>query len=198
MSELGLNVVDARTLDDVRRELLRPGELVTDARGRRHVLPRFFYEIESWEQAKRTQLSAHFRLSELIAVDCREAPLLLEEFPHYVPCAVAVLARYLEAFRQRVESPVFIAVNGGYRSPAHALSSEIDPHLWGTAAEIYRVGDTFLDDQSSIEKYGRFAASAGPDAYVKPYGHGENEADDHLYFDMGYVIQIPRDADEAL
>jgi hypothetical protein len=193
----GLRVVDGRTLDPARRALLRPGELVTDVRDHRHALPRFFYEIESWEQAKDTPLAPHFTLAELITVDCREAPLLLEEFPHYVPCAVSVLARYLEAFRQRVDAPVFIAANGGYRSPAHALCQPPGPHAWASAANIYRVGDRWLDDRESIEKYARLAESIAPELFAKPFGSGFGETDDHLHFDIGYVTFVPRDCDEA-
>ncbi|MEA3208530.1 MAG: hypothetical protein QOE70_1587 [Chthoniobacter sp.] len=197
MRDLGLKIVDGLRLDPERRALLRPGETVTDAAGRRHVLPRFFYEIDSWEQAKQTSLSANFRLAELISVDCREAPILLDEFPHYVPCAVSILSRYLEAFRRRVDDFVFVSANGGYRSPAHALSRSPSLHAWATAAHIYRIGDTYLDDQNTIEKFARVAESVAPELYAKPFGHGENEADDHLHLDIGYVIYVPRDVDEA-
>jgi hypothetical protein len=196
MSDLGLPVVDGLTLDPARRALLRPGEIVTDFAGRRHRLPRFFYEVESWAQAKSTLVSPNFRLAELISVDCREAPLLLQEFPHYVPCAVSVLCRYLEAFRLRAETFVFISANGGYRSPAHALSQRFGPHLWATAADIYRVGDTFLDNQAAIEKYARIVESIAPEFGAKPFGHEENATDDHLHVDIGYVTYVPREADE--
>lgn len=195
--EPALRIVDGRTLDAERRALLRPGELVTDARGRRHVLPRFFYEIESWAQAKATPLAAHFTLAELITVDCRETPLLLETFPHYVPCAITILARYLEAFRQRVEAPIFIAANGGYRSPAHTLGQPPGPHAWGTAANIYRIGDRWLDDREAIEKYARLAAAVAPELFAKPFGTADGETDDHLHLDLGYVTFVPRDCDEA-
>ena len=192
-----LRVVDGRTLDAARRALLRPGELVADTHGRRHALPRFFYEIDSWEQAKATPLAPHFTLAELITVDCREAPLLLEEFPHFVPCSISILARYLEAFRQRVEAPVFIAANGGYRSPAHALCLSPGPHSWGTAANIYRIGDRWLDDRDSIEKYARLAEAVAPEFFAKPFGSGDGETDDHLHLDLGYVTFVPRECDEV-
>ena len=50
-------------------------------------------------------------------VDCREARLLLSQFPHYVQCAILLLARFLEDFRREVDAPVFVSANGGYRSP---------------------------------------------------------------------------------
>ena len=197
MPEPALRIVDGRTLDSARRALLRPGEVVADALGRQHTLPRFFYEIESWAQAKATPLAPHFTLAELITVDCREAPVLLEEFPHYVPCAVSILARYLEAFRQRVDAPVFIAANGGYRSPAHTFCQPPDPHAWATAANIYRVGDHWLDDREAIEKYARLAEAVAPEFFAKPFGSGPDETDDHLHLDLGYVTFVPRDSDEA-
>src|SRR4051794_37672152 len=104
-------VIDATTLSPEHRALLRPGEPCCERR-----LPRYFYRVDSWEQARAAKLTAHFTLAELMSVDCREAPLLLREFPHYVPCAVSILARYLEVLRERVEAPVFVSVNGGYRS----------------------------------------------------------------------------------
>jgi hypothetical protein len=162
-----------------------------------HRLPRFFYAIESWQHAKETQLTTHFTLSELITVDCREADLLLHHFPHYVPCAVTVLARYLEDFRQQVDAPVCVAVNGGYRSPAHRLADRPGPHLWATAANIYRVGDTWLDSQKAIERYARIAESLGPEVYVRPYGPAPGETDDHLHFDLGYLLCTPRGYSEG-
>src|SRR5438477_13218016 len=105
-----LKIVDALTLPHEYRALLRPGEPVIDALRNSHVLPRFFYEIPSWQQARETKLSSHFTLAELVSVDCRESDLLLNSFPHYVPCAISILARYLEFFREKVDAPVFIAV----------------------------------------------------------------------------------------
>jgi hypothetical protein len=191
-----LKVIDGLTLDEERKALLRPGESLRDAEDRVHVLPRFFYEVESWEQAKETQLTTHFALSELMSVDCREAPLLLREFPHYVPCAVVVLAAYLQLFRERVGSPVYIATNGGYRSPAHQLSRRPGPHVWGTAANIYRIGDKFLDGERDIEKYAAIAESALPGVFTRPFGSESGQTDDHLHIDIGFVTFVPRDANE--
>jgi hypothetical protein len=192
-----LKVVDGMTLSAEHRALLRPGEAVTDRHGRTHFLPRFFYEIQSWKQANALQLTPKFTFAELMTVDCREADLLLNTFPHYVPCAVTILARYLEALREKVDAPVFIAANGGYRSPTHQFSREPGPHNWATAANIFRIGDTFLDDEKSIEKYGRIAEAIAPEVFVRPFGHGPDETDDHLHLDIGYVTHVPRDWDEA-
>ena len=187
-----MKIVDGLTLSAEHRALLRPGEMLEVAPGEWHRLPRFFYEIDSWQHAKETRLTPHFALSELITVDCREADLLLHQFPHFVPCAVAVLARYLEDFRERADGPVCLAVNGGYRSPAHRLSGRPGPHLWATAANIYRIGDTWLDSQKSIERYARIADSLGPDIFVRPYGPSPGETDDHLHMDLGYLLSTPR------
>jgi hypothetical protein len=133
----------------------------------------------------------------LLLVDCREADTLLNTFPHYLPCAVQVLAQYLERFREKVEGPVFIATNGGYRSPAHRRNADaVSPHCWGCAADIYRVGDVFLDDEKTIERYRRIAETLGPEVKAKPYGHAPGETDDHLHIDIGYVTLIPGDCDE--
>ena len=192
-----MNVVDGLTLSAEHRALLRPGEMLEVATNETHQLPRFFYQIDSWQHAKETAVSAHFTLSELITVDCREADLLLQDFPHYVPCAVTVLARYLEDFRARVDAPVCVAVNGGYRSPAHRVGGRPGPHLWATAANIYRIGDTWLDSQKSIERYAQIAASLGPEVFVRPYGHDPGETDDHLHMDLGYLLSTPRGYTEA-
>src|ERR1051325_7293933 len=93
-----IKIVDAFDLDDDLRSLLKPGEMVRDAESRRHRLPRYFYEVPSREAAIGIRLTPHFGLNEFVLVDLREAPRL-QEFPRYVPCAVRVLAFYLEQFR---------------------------------------------------------------------------------------------------
>jgi hypothetical protein len=193
-----LSIVDGLLLSDELRALLKPGEFVADGWGRVHRLPRFFYRVESWEQAKTMKLTAHFSLAELMSVDCREAEILFRTFPHYVPCAVSVLARYLEEFRARVESPVMVSVNGGYRSPSHAMSVVATPHMWAAAADIFRIGDTFIDSQKTLEKYARIAETIGQEITAKPFGHGPGETDDHLHLDLGYLHQVPRAFTEAV
>lgn len=191
MSEETLPVVDGRALPPELRKLLRPGEPGVPGDADSAPLPRYFYQVESWRMACGHKLTAHFTLAELMTVDCRESPSLLHGFPHYVPCAISVLARYLEEFRTRVDAPVFVAVNGGYRSPAHGFSTKPSAHLWATAANIYRVGDTFLDDERSIERYARIAAGIGQEIRVKPFGHGPGETDDHLHLDLGCLSMAP-------
>jgi hypothetical protein len=192
-----LRPIDGLSLAEEYRALLRPGESETGTTGNVHRLPRFFYEIASWEEAHEIRLAPHFTLAELVLVDCREARLLLSQFPHYVPCAIVLLARLLEDFRHEVGAPVFISANGGYRSPAHQVGGEKSIHAWGTAANIYRVGDTFLSDAKSIEKYRAIAASLGPGVFVRPFGREYGKTDDHLHIDLGYASLTPRECSEA-
>jgi len=188
-----LRAIDGLNLSAEHRAVLRPGEAVTDEHGNMHHLPRFFFEVPSWEEAHSLRVATHFNLSELMTVDSREADLLLRTFPHYVPCAILALARYLEDFRREVDAPVFISANGGYRSPAHRANKAPTLHSWGTAADIYRIGDSYLDDEKSITRYGRIAASLGAEVFVRAYRDG----DDHLQVDLGYLTLVPRECSES-
>jgi hypothetical protein len=191
-----LKVVDAFDLDDELRTLLRPGEMVKDEKGRRHRLPRYFYEVPSHEIAIKTRLTHHFGLNEFILVDLKESQRL-QQFPAYVPCAVRLLAFYLEQFRAAAGASVHIAVNGGYRSPAHKMSYGATPHMWGTAADIYRIGSTILKTKESIEKFNEVAEDLSDDLHVLPYGHVTGSAaDDHVHLDLGYITLIPREISE--
>jgi hypothetical protein len=178
-----LAVVDALTLDDRRRALLRPDEILPAEAGS-HRLPRFFYEVPSWDAALRTPLTRHFTVSEFIDVDLHEASEL-RLFPRYVPCAVALLAAHLEVLRVEVGLPVHISANGGYRSPAHARSRASSTHSWATAANIYRVGDDYLDGRRTTRRYSLLAGALLPGVHVK-------DADDHVHIDLGYVTALPR------
>ena len=188
-----LRPIDGLSLSAQHRAALRPGEAVADEHGKVHHLPRFFFEVPSWEEARSLRLATHFNLSELMMVDSREADLLLRTFPHHVPCAVLALARYLEDLRREVDAPVFISANGGYRSPAHRANRLTGAHSWGTAADIYRIGDTYLDDEKTIERYGRIAVSLGAEVFVRPSAQG----DDHLHVDLGFLTLVPRQCSEA-
>ena len=189
--------IDGLDLAPGHRALLQPGGAKQDSHGNVHHLPRFFYEIASWEEARDIRLTSHFTAAELMMVDCREADVLLREFPHYVPCAILLLARFLEDFRREVDGPVFVSANGGYRSPAHQIAKGKSVHAWATAADIYRIGDTFLDDAKSIERYGAIAASLSTAIFVRPFGSGLGETDDHLHLDIGFVTLTPREYSEA-
>jgi hypothetical protein len=191
-----LKVVDAFDLDDEMRSILRPGEMVRDTQGRRHRLPRYFYEIESHEAATKFQLTQHFALNEFVFVDLKEAQRL-QGFPRYLPCAVRLLAFYLEQFRAAAGSSVHIAVNGGYRSPAHKMAMNASPHMWGTAVDIYRIGTNILKTRELIERFNELALDLSDDVTVLPYGpQAFLNADDHVHIDLGYITLVPREISE--
>lgn len=190
MSRLPLPTVEAGELPAEYADVLMPGGVLHDEDGRPHTLPGFYLRIESWQQALDMQLTEHFALWELIGVDVREAPPL-RSFPRYVPCAVILLAHALEVFRREVGTYVHIAANGGYRSPRHGLTRHASRHCWGTAANIYRVGDTYLDVREVSEEYAAVARRALPGIWIRPYGPAAGEADDHLHLDLGYTTFEP-------
>ncbi|HUH12518.1 MAG TPA: hypothetical protein VMK65_05390 [Longimicrobiales bacterium] len=194
MSEPGLlplPVVDGLELEEHLRAALRPGELLRDRAGQAHRLPRWFYEVESWQTAREVRLAEHFTLQELLEVDVREAEPL-QPFPRYVPCTVTLLAAHLELFRQAAGTYVHVAANGGYRSPGHDLVDYASPHCWGAAANIYKVGDEYVDTQERIERYAQLAQRAAPGLWTRPYGGERGWADDHLHVDIGHVLLTPR------
>src|ERR1044071_7654759 len=196
MSNDRLKVVDAFDLDDELRTLLRPGEMVRDEQGRRHRLPRYFYEIGAHEEATKLRLTPHFGMNEFVFVDLREHPRL-QVFPRYIPCAVRVLAFYLEQFRAAAGASVHIAVNGGCRSPAHKMALNATPHMWGTAADIYRIGTNILKTKELIERFNDVAEDLSDDVTTLPYGHVTGKtADDHVHIDLGYITVIPREISE--
>ena len=188
---LPLRIVDGRRLEKRFRDVLRPGGVLADAAGQAHVLPRFFYEVPSWDVAVSLQLSEHFALWEFIHTDIHEAEPL-RTFPRYVPCAITLLALCLEQFRDATRSFVHIAANGGYRSPGHSLTVHATPHAWGTAVNIYKVGDTMLDEQEALDHFAEIAYKSMPGVYVRPFGNKPGFTDDHLHLDFGYVVAVPR------
>ena len=190
---LPLKVADGLALGAPYRSLLMPGALVRDSYGRTRRLPRFFYAVQSWDQALQTRLSPHFALWEFMDVDLYEA-LPLRNFPRYIPCAVTALAAHLEVFRCQVGQPVKIAANGGYRSPAHGKSVLGSTHSWGTAANIFRIGDDYLDEPEKIERYASMATSLLPALRVARFATTSGGGDDHLHLDIGHVIAVPDDA----
>ena len=190
---LPLKMVDGLTLSQDYRTVLRPGELVTDDRGLTRRLPRFFYEVASWQHAHDIMLAPSFGLYEFINTDVREAKVL-RGFPRYVPCAVTLLAAHLAVLRAEVGTFVHVAANGGYRSPAHARSRGASVHHWGTAVDIYRIGDDYMDGREMIERYADLVREILPTVWVRPYGHGSGFVDDHLHLDLGFVVQVPHEA----
>lgn len=190
---LPLPVIDGLELRAPHRSLLMPGALVRDSRGRTRRLPRFFYAVDSWQTALDTLVSPHFALWEFMDVDLYEAaPLRL--YPRYVPCAITILAAHLEVLRSAVNLPVHVAANGGYRSPAHGRSMAGSPHAWGSAANIYRIGDEYLDDRDKIEKYSALAVNLMPGTRTRRYGSDPGCVDDHMHMDLGHVTVVPMDA----
>jgi hypothetical protein len=193
MSQLSLPIVDAIELGVPYRSLLMPGTIVRDSHARTRRLPRFFYAVESWAVALETRLTPHFALWEFMDVDLYE-PAPLRRFPRYVPCAVTALAAHLEVLREHVGASVHIAANGGYRSPSHGRSTPGSTHAWATAANIYRIGEEYLDDRDKIEKYSALATDILPALRARPFGPGPACVDDHVHLDMGYVTLVPSEA----
>src|SRR5258708_2922129 len=146
-----LKVVDACDLDDELRSLLRPGEMVQDEQGRRHHLPRYFYEVPSQEAAVSIRLTQYFGLNELLLVDLKEAPRL-QQFPCYIPCAVRLLANYLEQFRAAAGARVPLAVNRGDPPPPHKLAPHPRPHMGGTPPDILPTGPPILKPRRGMRK----------------------------------------------
>jgi hypothetical protein len=195
VAEAGLKVVDGFDLDPDVRALLKPAQLLEDKHGRRHRLPRYFYEVPSHEAAVEIRLTAHFGLNEFLLVDLKEAARL-RRYPRYIPCAARVLAYYLERLREAVGAQVHIAVNGGYRSPSHKLAVGASPHMWATAADLYKIGATVLRERATIETYNRVAAEISDDLWIMPYGHEVGQTDDHIHLDLGYLTVVPREIGE--
>jgi hypothetical protein len=188
-----LPVVDGLRLDKSLRDVLLPDRHVHDDGGAMRRLPRYFYEIASWERAMSVRLSPNFGLWEFIQTDVREAAQL-RAFPRYVPCAITMLALCLERFREAAGTFVHVAANGGYRSPRHAINTNATLHCWASAVNIYRIGDVYLDDREAIERYAAIARQSMPGAWTRPFGTSRGETDDQLHIDFGYVLSVPRDA----
>lgn len=186
-----LKIVDGLELSAEHREALRPGERVRIRGGDEVRLPRYFYEIPSWDAALEIELAPHFGAFEFLDVDVREAEPL-RTFPRYLPCAVTTFAASLERFRDAAGGTVRIAANGGYRSPGHELSEATSPHLWGAAADIYRIGGEYLESTDRIDRYAEVARRTIPGVWVREAGDGPGLAFDHLHLDLGYLSMVPR------
>ncbi len=197
MNGFDLQMVDGRSLPDEYRAALHPAEVVCDETGARHRLPRYFYRVDSWDVARATVVAPNFGLYEFISTDLREAPVL-RGFPRYVPPALLQTAALLALFRRHVDTYVHIAANGGYRSPAHELAHTASPHLWGTAVNIYRIGDDLLDTREQIERYAEIVNRLLPGAWVRPYGGEVGATVDHLHVDFGRFVVSPREKDTCI
>jgi hypothetical protein len=193
MNNLPPTIADGLELPAPYRSLLMPGVIVRDSHARTRRLPRFFYVVESWADALQTQLTPHFAMWEFMDVDLYE-PAPLRRFPRYIPCAVTALAAHLEILRERFGAAMHIAANGGYRSPSHGRSTPGSPHAWGTAANIYRIGDEYLDEREKIERYAALATELLPVLRARPFGPGPGCVDDHVHLDIGFVTAVPTEA----
>lgn len=156
----GLAVVDGRELPKAFRKLLRPGETVTDTEGRDLTLPTHFYEIDSWKQARETEMAPNFGLYEFISIDVREADLL-RSFPRYVPLALAHLAAHLALLRSTLGTYVHVAANGGYRSPTHHVGPEAEGRARRKADPPGSVRDRARGRVHGIDRRGARRAGAG-------------------------------------
>lgn len=193
MPEPALRIVDALTLPDPIRRILMPGQPLDDGTGRRVPLPRYFYEVTSYRQAQSTFLAPHFRLWEFVQADVRESEVL-RDWPRYVPCAASLLAAVLSSIRQRLGTYVHIAANGGYRSPGHALCTGPEAiHAWGTSADLYRIGDTWLHTEEACLEGRRRLRDILPGLHIAPYGAGPGQADDHLHVSLGPLVFAAHD-----
>ena len=121
-----------------------------------HRLPRFFYEVDSWQTARHAAVRALHAL-EFMTLDVREAAGAAH-LPALRPVRGHAAGRAPRALPRSGRDLVHIAANGGYRTPAHGLSRYASPHCWGTAANIYRIGDDLLDSQERIERYAKVVA----------------------------------------
>ena len=114
--------------------------------------------------------------------------------PSWAPAftAAAIVALTVGAFTGLPY--VFVGANGGYCSPKHRGTGGASPHCWGTAANIYRIGDTYLDTPETIRRYASLAHEVIPTVWTRPLGDQRMLTDDHLHVDLGYVVSEPREA----
>ena len=188
---ISLEIVDGLKLNAVYQDILQPGKILTDINGREYTLPRYFFKVDSLDIAKTTKLSSHFYMSEFLKTDFKEEKLL-RIYPKCIPIGVTLIASALELFRRNVGKIVLIATNGGYRSPKHLMNNGITTHSWGTAVNIYKIGNKLLDNQSIIEEYSEKMKDVLPGIWVRPYGTNEGTSFDQLHIDLGFTSVTPK------
>ena len=83
-----------------------------------------------------------------------------------------------------------------HRATADVHSTVASPHMWGAAADIYRVGDELMDSRERIEKYSAIAREVLPGIWTLPFGEDPGHAFDHVHLDLGFVTVTPHGASE--
>ncbi len=187
---LPLTIVDGLELPTEYRAILRPDEPVNDVSGVTYRLPRFFYRVESLDVERNTKLAEHFYIFEFLKTDFREVELL-SQYPKYLPITVCYTAAILELFRHSIGKVINVASNGGYRSPFHKSNTYMSTHCWGTAVNIYKIGNDILDNKEMIKKYADIFKKTVPGAWVRPYGTELGTCYDQLHIDLGYTTVNP-------
>jgi hypothetical protein len=99
---------------------LRPGELVPDREGRLRRLPRYFYEVPSWDAALETSALPTSRCGSSSTWTCAR-PAAAHLGRATCPARSRCWPRTWRCCAAEVGTYVHVAANGGYRSPAHAL-----------------------------------------------------------------------------
>ena len=194
MSHFPLPIVDGLELDAPVRSLLMPGVPVRDSHARLRRLPRFFYAVESWNVALETQADAAFRdvgvhgrrsvragaAAPVSRATCR-APS--RRSPRISRCCASRSAR-------RFTSPPTADIDRrrtASRSPG-------SPHCWGTAANIYRIGDRVSRRARRDRKVRGARDRSAAGAARAAVRAGPGCVDDHVHLDLGYVTAVPADA----
>ena len=95
-----------------------PGGTLCDHAGRARVLPRYFYEMPTWEQARARICPPLHALG--IHPDRRSRGGPAPRFPAVRPVRNDSAGVRLEQLREAVGTYVHIAANGGYCSPRHS------------------------------------------------------------------------------
>ncbi len=170
------------------RSLLRPGEMVRDAAGTAASPSALLLRSSlATRRRRRSSLTPHFASTSSSSSTSRRRSRL-QDYPRYVPCAVRILAFYLERFREAFGASLHIAVNGGYRSPAHKLYAPASlAHVGNRRPTSTAIGTSILNDQESDRAAtGKRPRRSADELNVLPYGHDVGKADDHLHFDLGY------------
>jgi len=94
--------------------------------------------------------------------DCSSVNFLIMSVRNRVTCDM------VGRFSPRIEAPVFISANGGYRSPAHQMAAQ-KAFMPGERLRTYTGSETLSFRCEVIERYGAVAASLSPAVFVRPF-----------------------------